>query len=76
MPRTTLALDDEAFQLAKNYAKNRSMNLGKAVSELVRRGLQARQAVREINGLLVFELPADSPRVTPEFVKRFEADEL
>ena len=36
--RTTLNLDDDAFELAKNYAKDRSITLGKALSELVRRG--------------------------------------
>ncbi|MBA2352999.1 MAG: antitoxin [Pseudomonadota bacterium] len=76
MPRTTLALDDEVFELAKDYAKNRSLTLGKAVSDLVRRGLRARPGVREIHGLLVFELPADSPRVTPDSIKRLETDDL
>ena len=39
--RTTLNLDEDAFQLAKAYAQSRSLALGKAVSELVRRGLAA-----------------------------------
>lgn len=74
MPRTTLALEEEAFELAKRYAKTRSLSLGKAVSDLVLRGLQARSHVRELNGLLVFDLPQDSPRVTPRDVKRVESD--
>ena len=39
--RTTLNLDDEVFQLARGYARSRSLALGKAVSELVRKGLRA-----------------------------------
>jgi hypothetical protein len=37
--RTTLSLDDEVLGLVKRYAESRSRGLGKAVSELVRRGL-------------------------------------
>lgn len=74
MPRTTLALDDKAFELAKHYAETRSLTLGKAVSDLVLRGARAGHAVREINKLLVFDLPHDSPRITPAHVKRIESD--
>ena len=35
--RTTFTLDDDAAALAQNYAKARSLRLGKAVSELIRR---------------------------------------
>ena len=35
--RTTFTLDDDAAELARNYAKARSLRLGKAVSELIRR---------------------------------------
>ena len=33
--RTTLSLDDEAAEIAAQYAKARNMTLGKAVSELI-----------------------------------------
>jgi negative regulator of replication initiation len=37
--RTTLSLDDDVFREVKAYAKRRDVAIGKAVSELVRRGL-------------------------------------
>ena len=71
--RTTLHLDDEAYRIAVRYAKDRGIRLGKAVSKLVVRG--ARLSVRERNGLLIFDLPKDSPVVTTEMVKRIMDEE-
>ncbi len=73
--RTTLSLDDDVFQVVKTYAENRSLALGKAVSELVRRGLSAPVKTRVVNGLVVFDVPEGSERVTSELVKRLEAEE-
>jgi hypothetical protein len=72
--RTTLNLDDDVFQLVKRYAETRSLAMGKALSELVRRGLGAPPKTRKVNGLVVFDLPESSPRVTSEQVKKLEAD--
>ncbi len=74
--RTTLSLDDDVFQVVKTYAENRSLAIGKAVSELVRRGLSAPVKTRVVNGLVVFDVPEDSEAVTSELVKQLEADEL
>jgi len=73
--RTTLSLDDDVFQVVKNYAENRSLAIGKAVSELVRRGLSAPVKTRVVNGLVVFDVPEDSEAFTSELVKQLEADE-
>jgi hypothetical protein len=73
--RTTLSLDDDVFQVVKNYAENRSLAIGKAVSELVRRGLSAPVKTRVVNGLVVFDVPEDSEAVTSKLVKQLEADE-
>ncbi len=73
--RTTLSLDDDVFQVVKIYADNRSLAIGKAVSELVRRGLSAPVKTRVVNGLVVFDVPEDSEAVTSELVKQLEADE-
>lgn len=48
--------------------------MGQAVSELVRRGLAAPTASIEKNGLVVFKLPADSPTVTHEDVRRLDTE--
>ena len=73
--RTTLSLDEDVIQLVKSYAENRSLAMGKAVSELVRRGLSAPVKTRTVNGLVVFDVPADGETVTSELVKRLEAEE-
>lgn len=73
--RTTVNLDDEVGDLIKQYAESRSIALGKAVSELVRRGLAADRPTRVVNGLRIVELPPDSPRVTTELVRRLESEE-
>ncbi len=71
--RTTLNLDDEVLPLLRRYAQSRSLPVGKAVSELVRRGLQARHPTRLAGGLTLPDLPPDSPPVTTEHVRRIEA---
>ena len=72
--RTTLTLDDDIFELAARQAKARGVSLGKTVSDLVRRGLNAPTPSQDIGGLVVFQLPADSPQVTTNEVRRIEAE--
>jgi hypothetical protein len=72
--RTTISLDDDVFQLARTYAENRSLGLGKAVSELIRRGLSAPMQTRVVNGFHVVVLPPDSPQVTTEDVRRLQEE--
>lgn len=73
--RTTISLDDDVVKEIKTYAKSRDVSIGKAVSDLVRRGLRAPLRTRIVNGFHVVELPPDSPTVTSEDVKRLQ-DEL
>jgi hypothetical protein len=72
--RTTPSLDDEVLRLLKGCAESRSLALGKAVSELVRRGLTAQRPTRTVNGLRVFDLPADSLPVTSKKIEEIESD--
>ena len=67
--RTTFTLDDDAAALAQTYAKARSLRLGKAVSELIRRASAAPGGMRKKGQAWVFELPPDAPRVTAAQVK-------
>jgi hypothetical protein len=73
--RTTLSLDDDVLQEVRTYAKSRDVAIGKAVSDLIRRGLHAPLQTRVVNGFHVVELPPGSPPVSAEDVERFE-DEL
>jgi hypothetical protein len=72
--RTTLNLDDDVISLARSYAEGRSLALGKAVSELVRKGLNAPVQTRMVNGFVVFDLPPDSPRITSKRVRELESE--
>jgi hypothetical protein len=72
--RTTLTLDDDVFELAARQAKVRGVSLGKTVSDLLRRGLSAPTPSQQKDGLVVFELPADSPTVTTDEVRRIESE--
>jgi hypothetical protein len=72
--RTTLALDDDVLELAARQAKARGLSLGKAVSELMRRGLNAPTPAQERDGVVVFKLPQDSPPVSSEAVRRLQTE--
>lgn len=72
--RTTLTLDDDIVEVMARLAKARKQSVGKAVSDLVRRGLNAPTPSTDKNGLVVFRLPADSPKVTTDDVRRIEAE--
>ena len=73
--RTTLSLDDDVLREVKAYAESRDVAIGKAVSELVRRGLRAPLQTRVVNGFHVVELPPGSPSVSTKDVKKVQ-DEL
>lgn len=72
--RTTLTLDDDVLQLVTRQAKLRGVSLGKTVSDLLRKGLNAPTPAQAKDGLVVFHLPADTPRVTTDDVRRIEAE--
>jgi len=73
--RTTLSLDDDLVPLVKRYADDHSIALGKAVSNLVRRALTTPRPTRNAAGLAIFDLSADSPRVTTKGVRELEAEQ-
>jgi len=72
--RITLNLDDEIYEVVRQYAESRKQPLGKAVSELVKRGLAAPLRTRVVNGFHVVDLPPETSAVTSEHVKRIEAE--
>jgi hypothetical protein len=67
--RTTLTLEDDAFDTAQRFARARSLKLSQAVSELIRLGSAQRLPIRQRNGVWVFELPPDTPPVSAERVR-------
>jgi hypothetical protein len=53
--RTTLDLDDDLLQAAKQLAQQRGKTAGQVVSELVRAALKPKTVPRMRNGVLLFE---------------------
>jgi hypothetical protein len=69
--RTTHSIVDDTFRLVKRYAASRSLALGKAVPELVRRALTTPRPTRSLSGLRVFDLAPESPKVSSKKVRTF-----
>jgi hypothetical protein len=69
-----LTLDDDLLEIAARRARARGVSLGRAISDLARRGLSAPTPSTEKSGLVVFRLPADSPAVTTDDVRRLESE--
>ena len=68
--RTTLNLEDDAIATARAYAHARAIKIGQAVSELIRRGSSGKASMKQVEGVWVFDLPADAPKVTALQVKQ------
>jgi hypothetical protein len=74
--RTTINIDDDVLPAVKKYADSRSVALGKAVSDLVRRGLNTPVPTKVVNGVHVVVLPEGSPAIEVGLVKTLLEDEL
>jgi hypothetical protein len=67
--RITVNIDHDSLLLVKKYMGVRHVRLGKALSELVRRGLNEVPPTRRVNGLIVFDFKKGYPRVTTKKVR-------
>lgn len=73
--RTTLDLDDDILQAAKEIAAARGTTAGKALSELARKGLAPARAPRVRNGVPVLpRRPAGARRPTMRQVNDLRDD--
>jgi len=72
--RTTLNLDDDALKIVKDYSRTRSVALGKAASELVRKGANSPVQTEMVNGFFRVVLPKGGKKVDSEQVKRLLED--
>jgi hypothetical protein len=69
--RTTLDLDEDVLEAAKELAEARGTTAGKVISELARRGLAPARASRTRNGVpLLPRRPAGAPTPTMKLVNR------
>lgn len=74
--RTTLNIEEDVLQEVKRYANARALSLGRAVSDLVRRGLSTPVQTRVVNGVHVVVLPPDSSPVDSVLVRELIEDEI
>lgn len=73
--RTTLTLDDDVYEKAMLEAAARKQSLGKVVSDYARKGANVEVKFLRKGGLVLPELPEDSPVVGPATVRRLESEE-
>ena len=67
--RTTLTLENDAIKAIQAYAESRGLSLGKAASELIRRGTRYQLGTRKVNGLPVLAAPEEFPLLTTRRVR-------
>lgn len=74
--RTTITLDDDVFESAKSLAASSGKQLGQVISQLARRGLHAAPRTKRKNGLVVFDLPPNSPIIPSDRARDLLNEEL
>jgi hypothetical protein len=70
--RTTLNVDDDILDVAKNIALVRQISVGQALSDLARRGMKTPVGLKRdpVSGFWVFDVPEGASRITSEDVQR------
>jgi hypothetical protein len=69
--RTTLDIDEDVLQAARELAANRGATIGKILSDLARQALAPRRAARVRNGVPVLARRSTaSPKPTMDLVDR------
>ena len=72
--RTTIDIRDDVLVKVKEYAAQRSISQGAAVSEVLERGFNAEVPTKWENGILIFS-PGPAGAVTAEHVMKLK-DEM
>lgn len=67
--RTTLSIDDDVANAARELAAGQGRSLGSVISDLARRGLTPAR-VESDGDVPVVRVPAGTPPITPEVVRR------
>lgn len=73
--RTTLDIDDDVLQAAKELAKARKKTAGQVLSELARKALEPDRTARVRNGVPLLPHRLGAPRITVEDVERWLDEE-
>ncbi|MFN0073581.1 MAG: CopG family transcriptional regulator [Chloroflexota bacterium] len=73
--RTTLDVDDDVLLAARELARQRGISLGKAVSDLARRGFPRPDELNVRNGMPLLPVKSPGTVVTLELVNQLRDDE-
>ena len=70
--RTTVTLDDDAYEAALTLAKTSGKRLGQVISDLIRRAVQKPQASAPRGGkrFPTFEVPPGAPMISLKAIRR------
>jgi hypothetical protein len=68
-------LEDDAVKVVRAYARGNRLSMGKAASELIRRGSRYQLGIRMLNGLPVVDAPDDFPTITTQRVRELLDEE-
>ena len=68
--RTTLEIDDDVLQAARSVAAAEDKSIGKALSDLARRGLARQSRSKARSEFPVFDVGPDAPSITLEMVRK------
>ncbi|MCY4387051.1 MAG: hypothetical protein OXC18_08135 [Desulfurellaceae bacterium] len=69
--RTTVTIDDDVLAVARALAEQSGSSLGRALSELARRGFKGASAAEDGgDGVPAFQVPVDAGPITSEDVYR------
>lgn len=73
--RTTLDIDNDVLESAKELAAKRKTTMGRVVSDLIRSALAPRDTHRTRNGVPVLPKEPNAKLVTPEHVNKLLDEE-
>jgi len=65
--RTTISIDDDVLELARQLAVSQQRSVGAVISDLARRSLRP-TTIRIGGGFPVFDVPSDAARITAKDV--------
>ncbi len=70
--RTTVTLDDEAYEAALTLSKSSGKRLGEVISQLIRRAMQTSETTKPSRGkrFPAFEVPHGTPMISLHSLRR------
>ena len=73
--RTTLEIDDDLVQVARQLAQQRQTTMGQVISQLVRKAIEPKSAPRMRNGVLLFDVKPGAKKPSMALVNRLRDEE-